>query len=133
MTRSDRESGQLSLFGGEIKAKTIVYPDLPDMSAAEKIDSERKLLGFYVSGHPLDSYKQQMKYCSPIYSLLSDGMKYDGKMVSVGGIITRVKSMTTKKGAPMGYVSLEDYEGAMEAVIFPSVWENSRMMISEDE
>ncbi len=132
VTRSDRESGQLSLFGGEIKAKTIVYPDLPDMSAAEKIDSERKLLGFYVSGHPLDSYKQQMKYCSPIYSLLSDGMKYDGKMVSVGGIITRVKSMTTKKGAPMGYVSLEDYEGAMEAVIFPSVWENSRMMISED-
>lgn len=67
------------------------------MSAAEKIDSERKLLGFYVSGHPLDSYKQQMKYCSPIYLLLSDGMKYDGKMVSVGGIITRVKSMTTKK------------------------------------
>lgn len=132
VTRSDRESGQLSLFGGEIKAKTIVYPDLPDMSAAEKIDSERKLLGFYVSGHPLDSYKQQMKYCSPIYSLLSDGMKYDGKMVSVGGIITRVKSMTTKKGVPMGYVSLEDYEGAMEAVIFPSVWENSRMMISED-
>ena len=132
VTRSDRESGQLSLFGGEIKAKTIVYPDLPDMSAAEKIDSERKLLGFYVSGHPLDSYKQQMKYCSPIYSLLSDGMKYDGKMVSVGGIITRVKSMTTKKGAPMGYVSLEDYEGAMEAVIFPSVWENSRMMVSED-
>lgn len=53
VTRSDRESGQLSLFGGEIKAKTIVYPDLPDMSAAEKIDSERKLLGFYVSGHPL--------------------------------------------------------------------------------
>lgn len=131
-TRNDRESGQLSLFGGEVKEETIVYPDVPDMAPAEKIDSERKLLGFYVSGHPLDSFRQQMKACSPIYSLLNDGMKYDGKMVSVGGIITRVKSMTTKKGAPMGYVSLEDYEGSMEAVVFPSVWESSRMMISED-
>lgn len=131
-TKNDRESGQLSLFGGEIKVNSISYPSVPDFSAEEKIEWERKLLGFYVSGHPLDSYKEQLKSCSPIYSIVNEGMKYDGKMASIGGIITRVKGMTTKKGAPMGYVQLEDYDGSLEVVVFPSVWEKSRLLLTED-
>lgn len=133
--RADYASGQLSLFGEE-KTETLVYPDLPDMPRREKIEWERKLLGFYVSGHPLDEYKEQLKCCTPVYDILQDSMQdnplYDGKAVTVGGIITHIKSTMTKKGAPMGYVMLEDYDGEIEAVIFPSAWETERPKLIEN-
>ena len=130
--KSDRESGQMSLFGGDEMKSSVVYPDLEDMDADEKIDWERKLLGFYVSGHPLEKYKKQMAACTPIYQLETEGSRYDGKTVTLGGTVTRVKGMVTKKGAPMGYVTIEDYESEIESVLFPSVWEAARPFLTED-
>lgn len=130
--RNERVSGQLNLFGGEETPETIVYPDLPDMDPKEKIEWERKLLGFYVSGHPLDSYKEQLKACTPLYHLTAEGNQYDGRMVTIGGTISRIKGTMTKKGQPMGYVTIEDYDGEVETVIFSSVWETVRPILAED-
>lgn len=130
--RNERASGQLNLFGGEETPETIVYPDLPDMDPKEKIEWERKLLGFYVSGHPLDSYKEQLKACTPLYHLTAEGNQYDGRMVTIGGTISRIKGTMTKKGQPMGYVKIEDYDGEVETVVFPSVWETVRPILAED-
>lgn len=130
--RNERASGQLNLFGGEETPETIVYPDLPDMDPKEKIEWERKLLGFYVSGHPLDSYKEQLKACTPLYHLTAEGNQYDGRMVTIGGTISRIKGTMTKKGQPMGYVMIEDYDGEVETVIFSSVWETVRPILAED-
>ena len=130
--RNERASGQLNLFGGEETPETIVYPDLPDMDPKEKIEWERKLLGFYVSGHPLDSYKEQLKACTPLYHLTAEGNQYDGRMVTIGGTISRIKGTMTKKGQPMGYVPIEDYDGEVETVVFPSVWETVRPILAED-
>ena len=130
--RNERASGQLNLFGGEETPETIVYPDLPDMDQKEKIEWERKLLGFYVSGHPLDSYKEQLKACTPLYHLTAEGNQYDGRMVTIGGTISRIKGTMTKKGQPMGYVTIEDYDGEVETVVFPSVWETVRPILAED-
>lgn len=130
--RNERASRQLNLFGGEETPETIVYPDLPDMDPKEKIEWERKLLGFYVSGHPLDSYKEQLKACTPLYHLTAEGNQYDGRMVTIGGTISRIKGTMTKKGQPMGYVTIEDYDGEVETVVFPSVWETVRPILAED-
>lgn len=130
--RNERASGQLNLFGGEETPETIVYPDLPDMDPKEKIEWERKLLGFYVSGHPLDSYKEQLKACTPLYHLTAEGNQYDGRMVTIGGTISRIKGTMTKKGQPMCYVTIEDYDGEVETVVFPSVWETVRPILAED-
>lgn len=130
--RNERASGQLNLFGGEETPETIVYPDLPDMDPKEKIEWERKLLGFYVSGHPLDSYKEQLKACTPLYHLTAEGNQYDSRMVTIGGTISRIKGTMTKKGQPMGYVTIEDYDGEVETVVFPSVWETVRPILAED-
>lgn len=131
--RSDRDSGQLSLFGGEVEAKTLVYPAVSDMSADEKIEWERKLLGFYVSGHPLDGYKEELKRCDSIYEIMTNADIYDGRLVKVAGVVNRVKSMTTKKGEPMGYIGIEDYDNTLEAVVFPSAWEKYRYLLVEDK
>ena len=130
--RNERASGQLNLFGGEETPETIVYPDLPDMDPKEKIEWERKLLGFYVSGHPLDSYKEQLKACTPLYHLTAEGNQYDGRMVTIGGTISRIKGTMTKKGQPMGYVTIEDYDGEVDTVVLPSVWETVRPILAED-
>lgn len=132
-TRSDRESGQISLFGGMPEETTIAYPEVPDMSEQEKLDWERKLLGFYVSGHPLNAFKKQMDHLTPIHDVMDNSATYDGRFVALGGLITRVKSMITKKGAPMGYVTLEDFDGTIEAVVFPSAWETYRAALMEDQ
>lgn len=111
--------------------KSVSYPDVPDMTPSEKIHWEKSLLGFYVSGHPLDDYKKVLDSCTPIYEINSHGMKYDGKMVSIGGTVARVKGKLTKKGQPMGYATIEDYDDAIETVIFPSVWAKAKPLLDK--
>ena len=131
--REDRQSGQLNLFGGAEAPLEVSYKKLPDFSQKEKIDWERQLLGFYVSGHPLDSYEKEMQKCVPLSELsIENATNLDGKTITVGGIVSRVKGMVTKKGAPMGYVTIEDFEGEIEVVVFPSVWERDRFLLKND-
>lgn len=133
MVREDRQSGQISLFGQSEPVHEVAYKPLPDVSAREKIDWERQLLGFYVSGHPLDRFKNEMKQCVPLSELEGEGrVTLDGKLITVGGIINHVKGMVTKKGAPMGYITLEDFTGEIEVVVFPSAWEKYRELLRND-
>lgn len=133
MVREDRQSGQISLFGQSEPVHEVAYKPLPDASAREKIDWERQLLGFYVSGHPLDRFKNEMKQCVPLSELEGEGrVTMDGKLITVGGIINHVKGMVTKKGAPMGYITLEDFTGEIEVVVFPSAWEKYRELLRND-
>lgn len=133
MVREDRQSGQISLFGQSEPVHEVAYKPLPDASAREKIDWERQLLGFYVSGHPLDRFKNEMKQCVPLSELEGEGrVTLDGKLITVGGIINHVKGMVTKKGAPMGYITLEDFTGEIEVVVFPSAWEKYRELLRND-
>lgn len=133
MVREDRQSGQISLFGQSEPVHEVAYKPLPDASAREKIDWERQLLGFYVSGHPLDRFKNEMKQCVPLSELEGEGrVTLDGKLIAVGGIINHVKGMVTKKGAPMGYITLEDFTGEIEVVVFPSAWEKYRELLRND-
>lgn len=133
MVREDRQSGQISLFGQSEPVHEVAYKSLPDASAREKIDWERQLLGFYVSGHPLDRFKNEMKQCVPLSELEGEGrVTLDGKLITVGGIINHVKGMVTKKGAPMGYITLEDFTGEIEVVVFPSAWEKYRELLRND-
>lgn len=133
MVREDRQSGQISLFGQSEPVHEVAYKPLPDASSREKIDWERQLLGFYVSGHPLDRFKNEMKQCVPLSELEGEGrVTLDGKLITVGGIINHVKGMVTKKGAPMGYITLEDFTGEIEVVVFPSAWEKYRELLRND-
>ena len=133
MVREDRQSGQISLFGQSEPVHEVAYKPLPDASAREKIDWERQLLGFYVSGHPLDRFKNEMKQCVPLSELEGEGrVTLDGKLITVGGIINHVKGMVTKKGAPMGYITMEDFTGEIEVVVFPSAWEKYRELLRND-
>jgi DNA polymerase-3 subunit alpha len=89
---------------------------------------ERELTGFYISSHPLARYEatiQALATASTIGLLeLSDGRE-----VKLCGIVTTVKSMLTKKGDRMAYLTLEDLQGMVEIIVFPDLYKNSADLI----
>lgn len=90
------------------------------------------MLGFYVSGHPLDEYSDMIESFVKSKVFDDNDIDYDGRIVTMCGIVTRVKKLL-QKGLSMGYATLEDYDGEFECVIFPSVWENKFQYLVKDK
>ncbi len=121
----ERESGQVSLFGdsGAMPRPTDLaqLPDLPEWSEKDRLSFEKATLGFFLSGHPLDSYEKELSdFATCNTTTLAE--KAGEKEVSVGGLIAQVKTLRTRKGDPMAILRLEDQEGAAEVVVFPDAY-----------
>lgn len=132
-TRKTRIEGQISLFGAEseIEVPPPPLPDVEDLSHLTKLNMEKEMTGVYITGHPLDEYREELSMLEVNAQWLSDareeredhGLAYDGLSVQMGGMITEIRTKTTKSGGMMGFVTLEDLYGATEALLFPRVYE----------
>lgn len=154
--------GQFSLFD-EIEDKSdVVYPSIPEYDKKTLLDMEKRAAGMYFSGHPMEEYKDKAdafaKFCildintavelneDNEYVIINDRF-YDGLEISVCGIISSKKIKSTKTGAKMAYVNIEDMSGSTEVIVFPkifgtvasvledgaAVFIRGRMSIREDE
>ena len=120
--QKDSAAGFMDLFTLEdqpIEYTDIIIPDIPEAPKEELMAWEKELTGFYVSHHPLDSFKEQLEFLTGITYLTQE----DKKWVGIGGIILDSKRITTQKGEQMCFLSLEDYTSTIEVVIFPKVFE----------
>ena len=98
-----------------------VMPQIPEWSEKERLAREKDALGFFISGHPLARFENIMaKYASLKTDQLDSAS--DGQMLRMGGLVASVKVIRTKKEELMAFVQLEDLEGTIEVVIFPSVY-----------
>lgn len=95
----DRATGQIGLFGEEELAATgaIAIPDLPEIPQEEILREEKELLGFYVTGHPLERYRESLQQVTPIAKCAPPEM-VDGRKVVTGGIISELRVRSTKTG-----------------------------------
>lgn len=138
-------SGQVSLFdmfgGGEAQPlfdTELKLPDLPDCPARIKLNMEKDASGVYMTGHPLDDYREVLKKLSFTASEITEpdeeteGPDLDGVFADLGGILTEVKEKATKKGDYMAFVTLEDMTGQIECLVFPRVFEKYRNLLSTD-
>ncbi len=139
-------SGQMSLFdlaAPEEKAEFEVrLPEVPEYDKRELLAFEKETLGIYLSGHPLDEYKELIKKNVTKYSvdfLMADGEEElqearvtDGESVVIGGIITGVNRKTTRKNTMMAFLTLEDMLGTVEVIVFPKDWERYKQELFED-
>lgn len=102
--------------------ENIIYfvPSIPELSEKERMDSEYDLLGYYITKHPLDDHKTRMNQLERI-SELKD--LTDEKWVHIGGIISECKTIKTKAGATMAFITVEDKTGRIEIVIFAKLYE----------
>ncbi len=122
--QKDVGSGQTDLFGMmgeagavpevEIKPAPVQHPE------KEQLLWERDLMGLYLSAHPLDKYDTYFEEQTHPMSLIT--AENDGKMVTIGGIITAVRSILTKKGDKMAFVKIENKTDETEFIVFPSVF-----------
>jgi len=144
--RKQNVDGQLSLFdmafGGEepIFEERRALPNLPDFPRRTRLAMEKEISGVYITGHPLDDYRDilaALPFSTADLEGLDEredhGILLDGRPVEMGGILTEVKGKATKKGAYMGFVTLEDLTGQIECLVFPKVYERYQGMMAADD
>lgn len=117
--------GQVSLFDPEEEAamETFDMEEHPDSTLLEKLEIEKELLGFYVSGHPMDMYKDVWKRCVTV-DLGQPERLPRGRPVNLVAMVTGLREITTKGGTGdrMAFLQLSDFNGSIEAVAFPKTW-----------
>ena len=144
-TRKKNVAGQVSLFdlfGGETEkimgSGNAEYPRVPDAPANVRLQMEKEATGVYMSGHPLDEWRDALgglfhtAEIDGIEDTPDHGLSMDGRSVTIGGILTAVKGKATKKGDYMAFVTLEDLTGEIECLVFPRVYERYQAMLQED-
>ncbi len=140
--------GQLSLFAdfSEVKSEAmeIKYPEIKEFEKKYLLSMEKEMTGIYISGHPLDEYKETLDLAvnTKISDLIveealegevAESYKVeDGARVIIGGIISEVSKKITRNNAMMAFVKVEDMYGSIEVVIFPKVLEKCISFIAED-
>jgi DNA polymerase III subunit alpha len=129
--QNDRLSGQSSLFG-EAEAKPENPPiGTEEFEKNELLRLEKETLGLYVSEHPLEAIKAQLRRKTDA-TLAELERRRDGEIVTVAGIVSALKQLTTKKGEPMVFMRLDDVLGSAEVVVFNSVYAASRELLLAD-
>jgi DNA polymerase-3 subunit alpha len=112
-----------TLFGEE-HHETITIPVMPQVqpwNALEKLRREKEVIGFYISGHPLDEYRFEIEnFCTHKIEDLKDLDKLRDKDISVAGILTEVNHRMSKTGKPFGSFTVEDFSGSIQLVLFGS-------------
>ncbi len=134
---ADRLAGQASIFdsaGGDDEVErerhhpTISTQEFDDR---ELLRLEKETLGLYVSDHPLESVRPELRRKTDC--ALSDvERRRDGDVVTVGGIVSGIKQVTTKRGEPMVFVTLDDPTGSAEVVVFNSTYATAREILEPD-
>jgi len=125
----DREVGQDNLFGGgpgEEEGHPVIRKVEP-WSESERLANEREVLGFYVTGHPLEAFAPQLRRCTDVSAAETAGR--EGQEVHAGGMVTKLREKQTKRGQIMAFCTLEDLEGSFEAVFFADAYTASRELL----
>ena len=128
--QSDRLLGQSSLLGEEEKLENVPI-SAEEFEKGELLRLEKEVLGLYVSEHPLHSIREQLRRKTDC-ALADIERRRDGEVVTVGGIVSALKHLTTKKGEPMVFMRLDDVTGGAEVVVFNSVYAHSRELCTTD-
>ena len=135
--QKEAASGQTNLFGmlgGDDAASvqsTLHLQKAPvKHDDKERLMWERELLGLYISAHPLDRYETYLsEQTQPLTQLVPE---YDGRMMTVGGIISTVRTIVTKSGSKMAFVGIEDKFGEGEIIVFPNLYEKVGAKLVQD-
>ncbi|MCQ2102909.1 MAG: DNA polymerase III subunit alpha [Fibrobacter sp.] len=137
-SQEDKDRGQISLFdmGGSAPAmdsSAEVLEDAEEWTAMEMLNKERDILGLFLSGHPLDEFRPELQGFSTC-SLASDEIsRHQGDIITVGGVVVKLKSIETKKGDTIGVGTIQDFHGDLEIFFKKDMWEQFRDSVNLDD
>jgi DNA polymerase-3 subunit alpha len=118
----DREVGQGSLFGSTTEAAEPELPAIAEWPASELLAGEKEVLGFYLSGHPLEDHSQVLELFSKVQIKDLDE-NWRGREVRIGGLLSDLRTQKTRKGDLMARAEFEDLSGSLSVVFFPRTYD----------
>lgn len=125
--------GQVSLFEdtGVQEFTDFIFDHLEDWPQMEKLRIEKELIGFYISGHPLDAYRKSFETASTFDIRFPERAQKE-KVYTLVGMIKTVRPYQTKQGKWMGFGSFEDFNGTIDLTFFAKTWEQCRTLLLPD-
>jgi len=132
----DRTNGQINMFdifkgAGEVDLNAK-FPNIEEWSENQLLTYEKEVLGFYITGHPLTRYEEDIKRYANTNTL--DIVEFnDGAEIKIGGMVSSIKEINTRKGDRMARVTLEDLKGFIEIVVFPDIYKETSFFLKGDE
>ena len=130
--QAERDRGQMNLFldAEETPTLTVTLTEAEEYDPLERLKFEKEQLGFYISGHPLEEYRDIIAYYTntSTQTLATHSINSE---VDIAGMITEVRNHTTKKGEAMAVLELEDLEGTVKVVVFPKAYKTSVELTEE--
>jgi DNA polymerase-3 subunit alpha len=136
-THTAKAAGQISMFDevsglSQVMGCSLTLPDVPDVPRKELLSWEKELVGFYVSEHPLQQVAAKLDgvvttSCGEIDEEMA------GQRVVIAGVVAWIRPYVTKKENLMAFVQLEDLQGSVEVIVFPSIYEKTRELWEEDK
>ena len=142
--RKKNIEGQMDLFGmgnDAVQDTQIALPDIPEVSKRELLAMEKETTGLYLSGHPMDEYRElaARAKAAPVRRIIDDlsgesaqPVYRDGMTVRLACVVTAVKLKSTKNGSMMAYVTVEDDTAAIELVVFPKALQQCGAYLTAD-
>ena len=130
----ERQDGQANFFGGSF-SEEHPEPPLPkanDWTLKEKLQGEKELLGFYITGHPLDSYEEKIAELATHDSSRLEGLE-KGAEVALCGMITGIQKRRNREGKPWISFVIEDRTGNIDAMVFTTSYESLAPLVMEDQ
>lgn len=135
-SQRERENGQLSLLDflgdGVRESVSINLPEVGEFPEDELLTMEKETLGLYISGHPLSQYRDALNRLATVKAAEVSELPDDSEVV-LGGLITGVKKINTRKGDTMAFLTVEDLTGTVEVVVFPRPYLQNRLALRVDE
>ncbi len=131
MQLHDTHAGEMSLFGEIEEVSDLKLKPVPPLPRKEKLRLERELLGLYLSGHPLDPWKDILRSGKFNIAFVNKEAK-ENASVDFAGIVTNVKLMLTKKKDKMAFIQVADLDDEIEIVVFPKSYELFKDKIVKD-
>jgi len=128
LKQTERETGQGTLFGEINDSPTagdqgtaLLLPNVAPLSESERLTREKEILGFYISGHPLQPYRAESELLAS--TTVSQLGTWQEGSISIGAVVTAVKRQVSKKsGAEFARLTVEDFSGSAEILVFPEAW-----------
>ncbi|RED53303.1 DNA polymerase III alpha subunit [Aestuariispira insulae] len=131
-TQEEKNSNQVSLFGGDAGVETAkpALAKVPNWSQQEKLAREHEAIGFYLSDHPLNAYKDLCRKLGVVnWTDVQTGQVRFSKGIKLAGLVGAKRIMTTSRGSKMAFVSMSDATGSFEVTLFQEVLFASRELI----
>jgi DNA polymerase-3 subunit alpha len=127
----DHAVGQNDLFGAaEHPQAAMAHPDTPAWSEEQRLDGEKETLGLYLTGHPIERYARELAEITG--ATIAELKPSEDRTVIVAGLVVGLRTMQTRRGDRMAFVTLDDRTGRLELAVFADLYQDRRELVAKD-